>query len=291
MATPTWLVTGGSGMLARDTVDLLLRGGERVLAPSRTDLDIADPAALWAFVDRHRPELVLNCAAYTAVDRAEDDEKAALRVNGTGPRRLAEVCRAYGARLVHISTDYVFAGDARTPYAENAPVGPVCAYGRTKLAGEIAVAEILPERSAIVRTAWLYGAHRYGFVQTMVCRAGTGEPLEAVSDQVGQPTWTEDLAAQIIALGREPLATGIFHATNAGESTWLGLAREIYRLLGADPGLVTPVSGSSLGRRSARPAYSVLGHDRWKEAGMKPMRDWRDAVRDALPVLRAGIDG
>lgn len=161
-----WLVTGAAGMLGRDTVAELARRGEDVTGLDRAALDVTRPDAVEDAVAAHRPDLVVNCAAYTAVDAAEHDELRALRVNGDGPAHLARACARHGARLVHVSTDYVFPGTARTPYPEDAPPAPRTAYGRTKLAGERAVLTALPDACAVVRTAWLYGAHGSSFVRT-----------------------------------------------------------------------------------------------------------------------------
>jgi dTDP-4-dehydrorhamnose reductase/4-ketoreductase len=281
----TWLVTGASGMLGGEIAALLAGRGAHVLAPSHAELDICHPAILRAYVARHRPSIVLNCAAYTAVDAAETDEVSASRVNALGPELLASASEEFGARLVHVSTDYVFSGRSRWSYAEDAATDPICVYGRTKRAGEAAVARVLPGRSAIARTAWLYGARRRGFVRTVIDRASTGQAMDAVADQIGQPTWAADLAERIVALGLDRSAIGFFHATNAGRATWLDLARELFRLLGADPDLVRPVDGAALRRTAPRPACTVLRQHRWAEIGLRPMRDWREALRDGLPTL------
>ncbi|MFF7445337.1 MULTISPECIES: dTDP-4-dehydrorhamnose reductase [unclassified Streptomyces] len=283
-----WLVTGAGGMLGRDTVEELTRRGEQVIALDRAALDITDPDAVDAALAGHRPDLVVNCAAYTAVDDAESDEKQALRINGDGPRHLARACAAQGSRLVHVSTDYVFSGDARdTPYAEDHPPAPRTAYGRTKLAGEQAVLEELPDAAAVLRTAWLYGAHGRNFVSTMIALEGTRDTLDVVDDQRGQPTWSADVATRIAdlgpRLGRD--VNGVFHATSSGETTWYALAREVFRHLGADPDRVRPVDSAAFPRPAPRPAYSALGHARWEQAGLAPIRDWREALTAAFPSL------
>ncbi|NNN30144.1 dTDP-4-dehydrorhamnose reductase [Streptomyces sp. S3(2020)] len=283
-----WLVTGAGGMLGRDTVDELTRRGEQVTALDRAALDITDPDAVESVLAGHHPDLVVNCAAYTAVDDAETDEKQALLINGDGPRNLARACAARGARLVHVSTDYVFAGDARgTPYPEDHPTAPRTAYGRTKLAGEQAVLEELPETGAVLRTAWLYGAHGRNFVSTMIALEASRDTVDVVDDQRGQPTWSADVATRIADLG--PLsgrdASGLFHATSSGETTWYGLAREVFRHLGADPDRVRPVGSAAYPRPAPRPAYSALGHARWERAGLAPIRDWREALGAAFPSL------
>ncbi|GGU31067.1 dTDP-4-dehydrorhamnose reductase [Streptomyces coeruleorubidus] len=284
-----WLITGAGGMLGRDVVEELTRRGEEVVGLDRAALDITAPAAVDTAVRDHRPDVVVNCAAYTAVDDAESDEARALEINGDGPRLLARACAAHGARLLHVSTDYVFSGEARaTPYPEDHPTGPRTAYGRTKLAGERAVLEELPGASAIVRTAWLYGVHGTNFVRTMIGLEARRDTLDVVDDQRGQPTWSVDVAERIADLGVRlgPDAHGVFHATNSGEATWYELAREVFSLIGADPDRVRPTSSAAFPRPAPRPAYSALAHRRWQEIGLPLPRDWRSALHEALPRIR-----
>ncbi|MCS0636018.1 dTDP-4-dehydrorhamnose reductase [Streptomyces sp. LP05-1] len=281
-----WLVTGAGGMLARDVLAAL---GDRAVGLPRTALDLTDREAVRAALAALRPTHVVNCAAWTAVDEAETREDEALAVNGTAVRHLAGACAESGTRLLHVSTDYVFPGDARSPYPEDAPTGPRTAYGRTKLAGERAVLELLPERGLVVRTAWLYGSGGAHFVRTMARLAATRPTVDVVDDQRGQPTWSADVARLLVALGDTGAPPGVYHATNSGETSWYGLARETFRLLGADPGRVRPVPGAAFPRPAPRPAYSALAHHRWAAAGLKPPRPWREALAAALPgVVSAG---
>ncbi|WP_228977298.1 dTDP-4-dehydrorhamnose reductase [Streptomyces sp. DH12] len=283
-----WLVTGAGGLLGRDVVARL---GARAVGLDRRALDVTDPVAVRAALTAHRPAVVVNCAAWTAVDEAEAREREALLVNGTAARYLAETCAELGCVLLHVSTDYVFGGDACVPYAEGALPGPRTAYGRTKLVGERAVLELLPERGYVVRTAWLYGAQGGNFVRTMIGAEAARETVDVVDDQRGQPTWTVDLADRLRALGRAALAgrapAGVYHGTNGGDGTWCELARETYRLLGSDPERVRATSSAAFPRPAARPAYSVLGHDRWHAAGLEPPRAWREALAEAFPALVA----
>lgn len=287
--SPVWLVTGAGGMLGQDVLARLAAEGVHAIAADRHALDVADPDSVRAAFAEHRPAVVVNCAAWTAVDDAETQEGSALRVNGTGPRLLAEECRAQGAVLLQVSTDYVFAGDTGKPYAEDDPTGPRSAYGRTKLAGEQAVLAALPGTGYVVRTAWLYGAGGGNFVRTMIKLEGVKDTLDVVDDQRGQPTWTADLADRLVRLGQAALAgtapAGVYHGTSGGATTWYGFTREIFRLLGADPARVRPTTSGAFVRPAPRPAFSVLGHDRWAAAGIEPVRDWREALADAFPAL------
>jgi dTDP-4-dehydrorhamnose reductase len=184
----------------------------------------------------------------------------------------------------------VFPGDARTPYDEDADPAPRSAYGRTKLAGERAVLRTLPDRGFIVRTAWLYGEHGTNFVRTMLTLEASKPEIAVVDDQRGQPTWSRDLAGQIVKLLDSGAPAGIYHGTSSGETTWFGLAREIYRRVGADPNRVSPTTTDAFPRPAPRPAYSVLGHHGWSAVGLTPVRDWREALAEALPLIRARLD-
>jgi dTDP-4-dehydrorhamnose reductase len=285
-----WLVTGAAGMLGRDVVTVAERAGEVVTGLARGDLDITDGDAVRAALRRWRPAVVVNCAGWTAVDAAETAEAAALRLNGQAVADLAAACAAAGVSLIQPSTDYVFAGRARRPYAEQDVPSPGTAYGRTKLAGEQAVLKQLPGTGYVVRTAWLYGAHGPSFVRTMIRMERDRPAVDVVDDQRGQPTWTVDVAGRIVALVKSGAPAGVYHATSSGETTWFGLAREVYRLLGADPDRVRPVGSAAYPRPAPRPAYSVLGHDAWSRVGLRPIADWRAALRQAFPALAAAAE-
>ncbi|MFJ8626309.1 dTDP-4-dehydrorhamnose reductase [Kitasatospora sp. NPDC093550] len=287
-----WLVTGAAGMLGRDLLQVLAGDPTaEVTALRRADLDITDAAAVQAAVEGH--DLVVNCAAWTDVDGAETEEDAATAVNGTGVRHLAAACAKTGARLLHVSTDYVLPGDATEPCPEDAPTAPVNAYGRSKLVGERAVTELLPEHGYVVRTAWLYGEHGPNFVATMLKLAAQRDTLDVVDDQHGQPTWSYALAVRLVELGRAALGgrapAGIYHGTASGRTTWFGLARETYALSGLDPERIRPTTSEAFVRPAVRPAFSVLGHDRWAAAGLAPLAEWRTMLAEALerPEFRA----
>jgi dTDP-4-dehydrorhamnose reductase len=265
--------------------------GEYVAALGRVRLDVRDSRAVAEAVREYEPDVVVNCAGWTAVDDAEAHEEEALAVNGHAVRDLAQTCAERDVRLIHISTDYVFDGAASEPYGEDDLVNPVGAYGRTKLAGERAA---LGYGHTVVRTAWLYGAHGANFVRTMIRLEAERDTVAVVDDQLGQPTWTADLADRLVELARRDAPPGVYHGTNGGQTTWYGFAREIFTALGADPCRVTPSTTAEFrrpgGHTARRPAYSVLGQDGWASAGLAPMRDWREAFRAALPCLRAHCD-
>jgi len=274
-------------MLGRDLVGALDRVGHDVTGLAHRDLDVTDEAAVRAALRQHRPDMVVNCAAWTRVDDAETHEGEALAVNRHGAGHVAAACAASGARLVQISSDYVFGGDTRRPYTEADDARPRTAYGRSKLAGEQAVLRQLPGAGYVVRTAWLYGAHGPNFVRTIIRLERERSAIDVVDDQLGQPTWTVDLAHGIIALERSRAAPGVYHASSSGLVTWFGLAREIFGLLGADPARVRPITTAEYPSPAPRPACSVLGHDAWAAAHIEPLPDWQVALRCAFPELVA----
>jgi len=282
-----WLVTGGAGQLGRELSGLLAANGADAISLGHAELDVSDADAVDGAVREQRPAVVVNCAAWTAVDAAETHEPEALHINGAGAANLARACARAEVPLVQISTDYVFDGRATQPYPEDATPHPRTAYGRTKLAGERAVRELLPERGYVLRTAWLYGEHGPNFVRTMIELSARRSTVDVVADQIGQPTWTRDLAEQVFALVGSGAPAGIYHGTNAGEISWYGLARQTFALLGADPDRVRPTQSEAIPRPAQRPAYSVLGHDRWAAVGLPAMRGWREALSEAFPVLLA----
>ena len=279
-----WLITGTGGQLGSDLVDVLHAYGEDVVGYERSGLDITDPSAVRAVFADVEPAIVVNCAAFTAVDDAEADEDAALEVNAHGPAHLAAACVASGARLVHVSTDYVFAGDAETPYTEAMRPAPRTAYGRTKAAGEQAVltsgADVF-----VVRTAWLYGAAGPNFVRTMARLSRAQETVRVVEDQIGSPTWSLHLARALVGLSISDAPAGIYHCTNGGEASWYVFARAIFAELGLDPARVEPTTSEAFVRPAPRPAYSVLSNAKWEAAGLPAMPHWRDALHEAIETL------
>ncbi len=266
-----WLVTGAAGMLGTDVVDILTTAGHEVRAVDLPELDITDPVAVAA--DVRDVDVVLNCAAYTAVDAAETNEGLAFRINAVGPQLLARAARAAGARMIQISTDYVFDGGASEPYAADAVIAPRSAYGRTKAAGEWAVRAETGDY-LVLRTAWLYGEHGGNFPKTIAKLAAERDSLTVVDDQVGQPTWTRDVADLALRLVEAGAPSGTYHATSGGRCSWFDFARAAVATAGIDPAKVTPTTSDAFVRPAPRPAWSVLAHDQLEAVGVAPIGPW-----------------
>jgi dTDP-4-dehydrorhamnose reductase len=283
-----WGITGAGGQLGLDLQVALAVSGvdleKQVTAWKRKDLDVTNADAVRDAVRGH--DVIVNTAAYTKVDDAETHEGDAFAVNAIGAANIAAACRETGARLVHVSTDYVFSGDADEPYAEDAPFAPRSAYGRTKAAGEWAVQAHCPN-AWIVRTAWLYGGGGPNFVKTMARLAQERETVSVVDDQRGQPTWTMDVADAILRLVTDDAPAGTWHATSQGETTWHGFARAVFEGLGHDPARVLPTTTADFPRPAPRPAYSVLGHDAWRMARLPLLPRWDESLARALPDVVA----
>lgn len=249
------LITGAGGMLGHDVEMAARNAGHQVVACARADLDITDAEAVRERLERSEPAVVINCAAWTDVDGAEENEEAATQINGVGAGILAAESARIGAEIVHISTDYVFDGSKRIPYLEDDPTNPISAYGRSKLAGELAVAEA-NKRHFIVRTSWLFGVSGPNFVETMLRLANDHGEVLVVHDQVGSPTYTWHLAHGLMRL-IEGAAYGIHHLTAAGTCSWFEFAREIFDQAGVECRVLSATT-EMLGRPAARPAYSVM---------------------------------
>jgi dTDP-4-dehydrorhamnose reductase len=278
-----WLITGSYGQLGTDLQRVLAATPDDVVRAVDVDvLDITDSAAVSAAIDEFGPDILVNAAAYTAVDAAENNEDLAFQVNATGPAVLAAAMARHGGRLVHVSTDYVFAGDSVRPYEVDDTPDPRSAYGRTKLAGELAVRELMPDNSYVVRTAWVYGATGANIVKTMARLEGERDTVSVVDDQRGSPTWSADLARGLVELARSGAASGIYHCTGTGDTTWFGFTQAIFEELGADPARVLPITTDEYPVPAPRPAYSVLSDAAWRAAGLTPMPAWRDALRAAF---------
>jgi dTDP-4-dehydrorhamnose reductase len=278
------LVTGAAGMLGTDVCNAATDAGLEVLAYDRARLDVTDAAAVEAATRRARPDVVVNCAAWTDVDGAEGSPEAAREVNGAGAANVARGGADCGAWTVHVSTDYVFDGSKSEPYLESDPVSPLSQYGRTKLEGELAVAREAPDRHTIVRSSWLFGAAGRCFPKTILRLAAERDELTVVADQVGCPTFTPHLARALIGLGRSRRMPGVVHVTAAGQCSWFEFASEIVASAQL-PAHIKPGATSDMARPAPRPAYSVLRSER---AGAPALPDWRQGL-DEFIALRVPV--
>ena len=280
-----WLVVGAKGMLGQDLVDLARAAGAEVNPLDLPEIDITDPVSVNNAINGRGYNVIVNCAAWTAVDDAEGKEGIAFTVNAVGPANLARAAKANHARLVQISTDYVFPGDAVEPYSEISTVSPKGAYGRTKAAGEWAVSANTDDY-LIIRTAWLYGAGGPNFPKTMAKLAASRDVLTVVDDQKGQPTWTRDLADLIIRSIAAEAPSGIYHGTSGGAVTWNEFAKEIMNSIGSNT-RVDPVSSAAFAAKAPRPAFSVLDHSALRNINVEPIGDWRERWQKAAPIVLA----
>lgn len=283
------LILGGCGQLGKCITSQLESIGTQYLALNRRELDVADDLAVEKALKQIKPSVIVNAAAWTNVDRAEDNEPGAYSVNWQGARNVALAARSCAAKLVHISTDYVFDGEATRPYEVDSPTNPVNAYGRSKLAGEQEVLHIGEGAFSVVRTAWLYSEHGSNFAKTMTKKALKGEPVRVVADQVGQPTNAHDLAQLIISVMGMKEAPTIIHGTNSGKATWYDFAREIYGNLGVDEKLVSPVSTKEFATKAVRPKYSVLSNFENAKIRLPEMQDWRASLVELIDVIRLRV--
>jgi dTDP-4-dehydrorhamnose reductase len=286
----SWLITGGSGQLGTAVSQRLGERGILFHAWSSKDLNVARGPIVRDVLTKLSPKVIINCAAWTDVDGAENDELQASRVNRDGAENIALTAKQIGAKLIHVSTDYVFSGQSEIPWNVEDEVNPQSAYGRTKAEGEIKVLEVYPQQSSIVRTAWLYSAIGKNFAKSMIKLAIKSEgEVRVVNDQIGQPTSAMDLAKQLVELGLSTSPAGIYHGTNSGQATWFEFAQEIFILAGAGAERVIPVSSSEYPRPAKRPAYSVLSHETWTQTSVLPMRDWRIALAEAMPAIISAV--
>jgi dTDP-4-dehydrorhamnose reductase len=278
-------ITGAAGMLGQDLVAAAKAAGHEVLAFPRADLDITDGSAVRRALRDARPDVVVNSAAWTDVDGAETDEAGAVAVNGAGAGNVAAAAAAGGAWTVHVSSDYVFDGRKDAPYVESDPVGPLSAYGRSKLAGERAVAEAAPQRHTTVRSSWLFGAGGPCFPATILRLAGEREELNVVDDQIGCPTFTGHLADALVNLAeRDERPVGALHVAGGGRCSWFEFAREIVAGAGVTCE-VKPCSTEEFPRPAARPANSVLRSERGGEAPLLP--EWREGLAQYMALTSA----
>ena len=276
------LVTGVNGQLGHDVVKVLKERNIENRGVDIDDFDIIDEKAVNDYIRSYHPDVVVHCSAYTAVDKAEDDAELCERVNAKGPYNIAKACREIDAKMIYISTDYVFPGQGETFYEIEDETGPLGVYGRTKLAGEFAVKELL-EKYFIVRISWVFGVNGNNFVKTMLRLGRDRTEINIVSDQIGSPTYTADVALLLCDM----LMTkkyGTYHATNEGLCSWAEFAEEIFRLAGY-PTRVNPITTSAYPTRAVRPFNSRLSKKSLDEAGLNRLPNWKDALRRYLSEL------
>lgn len=281
-----WLITGATGQLGLTAQNFLSNIGQDVTALDSSELDICDKERVFAVFRKARPSIVLNAAAWTHVDGAENNEVEALRVNGDGAENIALAASMTQSKLVHLSTDYVFDGSAKSPIKENSDIRPINAYGRSKADGERKVLSAYPGGTFLIRTSWMYSEYGDNFVRKIIEKSKlSSEKFSVVGDQYGQPTYALDLVKQIFLLVNSRAECGIYHGTNAGETTWYSFARRILELTGDDPDRILYVDSQTTRQSTLRPHYSVLGHNKWTESGLSIMRHWDMALQDALPSI------
>lgn len=272
------VLTGAKGQLGQTFLKRVNDPAWALVALDSAECDISSLSAVERAMNAHAPQVIINCAAYTAVDKAETDRDRCYAVNAEGPANLARVARTIGARLVHVSTDYVFDGSAQVPYTEQSPTAPLGEYGRSKLAGEHGVLEHNPD-ALVVRTSWLYGMTGHNFIRAILKRAKEKGELKVVNDQIGSPTCTETLADGIATL-LTTSESGIFHITNSGRCTWHDFASEIMNAVGWLDVPVATCRTEDLNLPAPRPAFSVMDNARWRSLGFYPSPDWRDKFRE-----------
>ena len=275
-------VTGASGQLGYDVCLELERRGIAHKGVSSKELDIRDGAAVKRELEEYNPDVVVHCAAYTKVDRAEDEPELCAAINAEGTRNIAEVCAQIRAKLLYIYTDYVFPGTGERFYEPDDPTGPLSVYGRTKLEGEMAVKELL-KRYYIVRISWVFGLNGNNFVKTMLRLSETNDTVRVVADQVGSPTYTADLAPLLCDM-IETEKYGTYHATNEGVCSWADFAEEIFRQGGKET-KVEHISTAEYPTRAVRPLNSRMSKEKLIQQGFNPLPDWREAVKNYLALL------
>ncbi len=278
------LLFGGSGILGTEVLRMLQNEKIDYVAPRSSDLDIRNRNQVTDFARDFKPTWIINCAAWTNVDGAENSYVEACDLNEVGVENIAIAAKSIGCKVVHISTDYVFDGDSETPYKEDSLVNPVNKYGESKLKGEKALMEVLPG-SFVVRTSWLYGLTGKNFVKTIAGKALRNELARVVDDQVGSPTSAKDLAAGIVSILRIQPAPGIYNFSNEGSCSWFELARAVYKNVGADPELVEAIDSNSLNLKAKRPKFSLLNKDKWKVAHLSLVPEWHSSLESALPEI------
>jgi dTDP-4-dehydrorhamnose reductase len=278
------LLLGGSGILGSEVLLLLQNQNTDYVAPTSSDLDITDKDKVLKFVSDFRPTWIINCAAWTNVDGAESSFEDAIKLNEIAVGNVGVAADLFECKVIHISTDYVFDGESSQPYLETSQVHPLNKYGESKLLGEQALLEALPS-AYVVRTSWLYGVSGKNFVKTIAGKALRREDAKVVSDQVGSPTSARDLAIGILSILKNQPEPGIYNYSNRGSCSWFELAQKIYETVGANNGLVHPISSGSLSFIAKRPKYSLLSKEKWLSAGLSEVPNWEDSLQLIMPEI------
>jgi dTDP-4-dehydrorhamnose reductase len=284
----TWLVLGANGQLGQELIDLLKTRNIEAIGTDQKEIDFAKPNEISEKLKKLNPSHIVNCGAYTQVDKAEEEPELANLINAEAVGVIAKFAAEGKIPFVHISTDYVFDGTATSPYLENEKVNPKSVYGSSKALGE---KETVENNSSayILRTAWVYGEYGNNFPKVIAKKLKNNEELNVVNDQVGSPTWTFDLAAAIVEVLEKKPEPGIYHVTNSESCSWFEFAQEIARSINADVNLVKPTDSKSFVRPAVRPKYSVLSNSKWKNAGLTPLRSWKAAWDKAAPTVLSNL--
>ena len=282
----TWLIVGAEGQLGRSLQEALKIKNISFQALTHEELDITDLSQVKESVKNSSADVIINTAAYTNVEQAEMESTKAFSVNETGARNLAIAAREQDSKFVHFSTDYVFSGLSKLPWNITDEVNPLSVYGKSKLAGEIAVMNEYSGNSLIVRTSWLYSPFGKNFYKTMLNLAlNSHNPINVVNDQFGQPTNAEDLSNLLFSAIENQVPSGIYHGSNSGVATWHDFAVEIFKLAGADVTRVKKINSNEYKTKADRPEYSVLDNSKWSEFGIKALDPWRESARRAFPTI------
>jgi dTDP-4-dehydrorhamnose reductase len=285
-----WLVLGSTGQLGQSFCEALTARNEDFVGLSHKQGDISSRNFVDDYFSAVRPEIIVNLAAWTDVDGAESDSAQADVINGAAVGFLAEASKRLGSTFVHVSSDYVFSGVGTNPWREHDVKNPISAYGRSKAIGEDNLLRLYPEKSYIFRTAWLYSKFGVNFTKSMIRLSLKNlDPIKVVSDQIGQPTSAKDLVNQILRSVESRIPFGTYHATNTGQTSWYGFAREILKNCNLDEDRVLEIKSDEYPRVAKRPAFSVLGQDAWAKTPLEPMRNWKTALGESLPEILAAV--
>ncbi len=285
------LITGANGQLGNEMRCIADRDNiNSFIFTDVEELDITNFSDICNFVEIHKPDFIINCAAYTAVDKAEDDNEICAKINTLAVENLANAAKIANAKIIHVSTDYVYGGDATMPYIESDTTNPKSVYGKTKLDGEIALANILPEQSITIRTSWLYSSYGRNFVKTMISLGKERESLNVVCDQRGTPTFARDLANAIMSIVKSnKFEAGIYNYSNEGECSWYEFACEIFKLAKIDC-KVNAITTDQYPTKAQRPAYSVLDKSKIKRVYGLEIPEWRVSLKECIKLLNSNID-